>query len=82
MFIFFKDDEDESSKFAFLHERRTQLAAFLKLVIYNLIPIRAAASLYKYYIKSYNDFGDIMKYALAKSREINRVHTEIGRAHV
>lgn len=70
-----EDEEDENTKFESLHERRTQLAAFCKLVIYNFVPIRAAAPLYKYYIRSFNDFGDIMKSTLAKSREINRVHT-------
>ncbi|CAL8094125.1 unnamed protein product [Calicophoron daubneyi] len=70
-----EDEEDENAKFENLHDRRTQLAAFCKLVVYNLIPIDAAAPLYKYYIRSFNDFGDIMKSTLAKSREINRVHT-------
>ncbi|KAF8565992.1 hypothetical protein P879_06467 [Paragonimus westermani] len=76
-----QDDDDENAKFEALHERRTQLAAFCKLVIYNFVPIRAAAPLYKYYIRSFNDFGDIMKSTLAKSREINRVHTARMIAH-
>ncbi|RTG85404.1 uncharacterized protein DC041_0007956, partial [Schistosoma bovis] len=76
-----KEEDDENVKFESLHERRTQLAAFFKLVIYNLIPIRAAAPIYKYYIRSFNDFGDIMKSTLAKAREINRVHTARMIAH-
>ncbi|THD21172.1 Cohesin subunit [Fasciola hepatica] len=76
-----EEEEDENAKFESLHERRTQLAAFCKLVIYNFVPIRAAAPLYKYYIRSFNDFGDIMKSTLAKSREINRVHTARMIAH-
>ncbi|CAH8682361.1 unnamed protein product [Schistosoma rodhaini] len=82
--VFVDDDDeedDENVKFESLHERRTQLAAFFKLVIYNLIPIRAAAPIYKYYIRSFNDFGDIMKSTLAKAREINRVHTARMIAH-
>ncbi|VDP39291.1 unnamed protein product [Schistosoma margrebowiei] len=76
-----RSQDDENVKFESLHERRTQLAAFFKLVIYNLIPIRAAAPIYKYYIRSFNDFGDIMKSTLAKAREINRVHTARMIAH-
>ncbi|TGZ72694.1 hypothetical protein CRM22_001934 [Opisthorchis felineus] len=76
-----QEDEDENTKFEALHERRTQLAAFCKLVIYNIVPIRAAAPLYKYYIRSFNDFGDIMKSTLAKARELNRVHTARMIAH-
>ncbi|VEL21270.1 unnamed protein product [Protopolystoma xenopodis] len=79
--MFIGEAEDETSKFEALHQRRTQLAAFCKLVIYNLVPIRSAAPLYKHYIRSFNDFGDIMKSTLAKSREISRIHTARMIAH-
>ncbi|BHF70258.1 Cohesin subunit SA-2 [Sparganum proliferum] len=74
-FVFVDDEEDENAKFEALHQRRIHLAAFCKLVVYNLLPIRSAAPLYKHYIRFYSDFGDILKSTLGKMREINRVHT-------
>nr|CAH8872682.1 unnamed protein product [Trichobilharzia regenti] len=82
--VFIDDDdeeEDESAKFESLHERRKQLSSFFKLVVFNMIPVRAAAPLYKYYIRSFNDFGDIMKSTLAKAREHHRVNTARMIAH-
>lgn len=70
-----QDEEDENLKFEALHERRIQLAGFCKLVVYNLLPIKSAAPLYRHYIRFHGEFGDIMKSTLGKLREINRVHT-------
>ncbi|VDM34690.1 unnamed protein product [Hydatigera taeniaeformis] len=74
-FVFVDDEEDENLKFEALHERRIQLAGFCKLVVYNLLPIKSAAPLYRHYIRFHGEFGDIMKSTLGKLREINRVHT-------
>uniref|UniRef100_A0A5K3ESR2 SCD domain-containing protein n=2 Tax=Mesocestoides corti TaxID=53468 RepID=A0A5K3ESR2_MESCO len=74
-FVFVDDEEDENVKFEALHERRIQLAGFCKLVVYNLLPIKSAAPLYRHYIRFYSEFGDVMKSTLGKLREINRVHT-------
>ncbi|KAH8867922.1 Cohesin subunit SA-2 [Schistosoma japonicum] len=84
--VIYTADRDLELKLTNFLEQRVfvdddDLAAFFKLVIYNLIPIRAAAPIYKYYIRSFNDFGDIMKSTLAKAREINRVHTARMIAH-
>lgn len=62
-------------KFEALHERRIQLAGFCKLVVYNILPIKSAAPLYRHYIHFHGEFGDIMKSTLGKLREINRTHT-------
>ncbi|KAL3317738.1 Cohesin subunit SA-1 [Cichlidogyrus casuarinus] len=67
--------EDQAANIETWHRKRMQLAAFCKLIIYNVVPIRSVAPLYKHYIRSFNDLGDIMKNTLAKAREINRVHT-------
>lgn len=62
-------------KFEALHERRIQLAGFCKLVVYNILPIKSAAPLYRHYIHFHGEFGDIMKSTLGKLREINRTQT-------
>ena len=69
------DDMDENQKIEELHKRRNFLASFCKLVVYNVVSIRCAADMFKYYMKFYNDYGDIIKATLGKAREINKVVT-------
>ncbi|KAL5005539.1 hypothetical protein ScPMuIL_018995 [Solemya velum] len=69
------DDVDENVKIEELHKRRNFLASFCKLVVFNVVSIRVAADMFKHYMKFYNDYGDIIKATLSKSREINKVAT-------
>ena len=72
----FSDDEeeaDDSHKIEILHKRRNLLAAFCKLIVFNIIEMKNAAGIFKHYMKYYNDYGDIIKMTLAKSREINKI---------
>ncbi|XP_072033672.1 cohesin subunit SA-1-like isoform X2 [Amphiura filiformis] len=71
-----EDDEeeaDDSHKIEILHKRRNLLAAFCKLIVFNIIEMKNAAGIFKHYMKYYNDYGDIIKMTLAKSREINKI---------
>lgn len=66
------DEQDEHSKIEELHKRRNLLAAYCKLVVYNVLPVKAAADVFKHYVRFYNDYGDIIKTTLGKTREINK----------
>lgn len=68
------EEQDEHSKIEELHKRRNFLASFCKLVVYNVIPTKAAADVFKHYVKYYNDYGDIIKATLGKAREINKTN--------
>ncbi|XP_014368635.1 cohesin subunit SA-2 isoform X2 [Papilio machaon] len=57
-----------------LHKRRNFLAAYCKLIVYNVIPIRRAADVFKHYIKCYNDYGDIIKCTVSKTREMSKLN--------
>lgn len=70
--IFFIDEHDEHSKIEELHKRRNFLAGYCKLIVYNMIPTKAAADVFKHYVKYYNDYGDIIKTTLGKARDINK----------
>ena len=48
----FLDDMDENQKIEELHKRRNFLASFCKLVVYNVVPIRCAADMFKHYMKA------------------------------
>ncbi|XP_038206272.1 cohesin subunit SA-2-like [Zerene cesonia] len=67
------DGQDER-RIEELHKRRNFLAAYCKLIVYNVAPIRRAVDVFKHYIKCYNDYGDIIKATLSKAREINKLN--------
>ena len=47
----FTEEMDENVKIEELHKKRNFLAAFCKLVVYNIISIRIAADMFKHYMK-------------------------------
>ncbi|NXA08081.1 STAG2 protein, partial [Sapayoa aenigma] len=67
--------KDESCKLDDLHKKRSLLAAYCKLIVYNVVEVTAAAEIYKYYVKTYNDFGDIIKELLSKMRHNNKIQS-------
>ncbi|XP_022904358.1 cohesin subunit SA-1 isoform X2 [Onthophagus taurus] len=66
-------DQDEH-RIEELHKKRNFLAAYSKLIVYNIMPTKAGADVFKHYVKYYNDYGDIIKATLSKAREINKVN--------
>ncbi|XP_023305203.2 cohesin subunit SA-1 isoform X2 [Lucilia cuprina] len=72
-YVFSLKHEDEI-RIMELHKKRNFLASYCKLVVYNIIPTKSAAGMFKYYVKCYNEYGDIIKATLGKAREINKVN--------
>ncbi|KFU92270.1 Cohesin subunit SA-2, partial [Chaetura pelagica] len=70
-----EESKDESCKLDDLHKKRSLLAAYCKLIVYNVVEMTAAAEIYKYYVKTYNDFGDIIKETLSKTRHNNKIQS-------
>ncbi|NXF35713.1 STAG2 protein, partial [Nyctibius bracteatus] len=70
-----EERKEESCKLDDLHKRRNLLAAYCKLIVYNVVEMTAAAEIYKYYVKTYNDFGDIIKETLSKTRHNNKIQS-------
>jgi cohesin complex subunit SA-1/2 len=68
------EEQDEHSKIEELHKRRNYLASFCKLIVYSILPTRAAADVFKHYVRFYNDYGDIIKATIGKARETNKVN--------
>ncbi|KAH9514662.1 Cohesin subunit SA-2, partial [Bulinus truncatus] len=76
MKVFVEDNEDhieENIRHKELLKRRNFLSSFVKLIVFKVIHIKAAAIVFRHYIKFSKDYGDIIKYTLSKSRESNRV---------
>ncbi|CAH0694379.1 unnamed protein product [Spodoptera exigua] len=74
VFVQHNYDGQDERRIEELHKRRNFLAAYCKLIVYNVAPIRRAADVFKHYIKCYNDYGDIIKATLSKAREINKLN--------
>ncbi|XP_032827758.1 cohesin subunit SA-2-like [Petromyzon marinus] len=67
------DEEDEANKIEALHKRRNLLAGFCKLIVYNVVDMTAGADIFKHYMKYYNDYGDIIKETLSKTRQNDKI---------
>lgn len=74
VFVAEHDAEHDEHRIEVLHKRRNFLAGYCKLIVYNIMPTKAGADVFKHYVKYYNDFGDIIKATLSKAREINKVN--------
>ncbi|KGL90925.1 Cohesin subunit SA-2, partial [Charadrius vociferus] len=70
-----EERKNESCKLDDLHKKRSLLAAYCKLVVYNVVEMTAAAEIYKHYVKTYNDFGDIIKETLSRTRHNNKIQS-------
>ncbi|XP_062831399.1 cohesin subunit SA-2 isoform X2 [Anolis carolinensis] len=70
-----EDRKKESQKLDALHLKRCLLAAYCKLIIYNVVEMTSAAEIYKHYMKTYNDFGDIIKETLSRSRHNDKIRS-------
>ncbi|KAM7358049.1 stromal antigen [Cochliomyia hominivorax] len=69
-----QEDLQDEIRIMELHKKRNFLASYCKLVVYNIIPTKSAAGMFKYYVKCYNEYGDIIKATLGKAREINKIN--------
>lgn len=69
-----QEDGHDERRIEELHKKRNSLAGFCKLIVYNIIPTKAAADIFKHYLRFYNEYGDIIKSTLGKARETNKVN--------
>lgn len=74
VFVPQQEGENDEHHIEGLHKRRNFLAAYCKLIVYNIMPTKAGAEVFKHYVKYYNEYGDIIKATLSKAREINKVN--------
>ncbi|KAL2095190.1 hypothetical protein ACEWY4_009909 [Coilia grayii] len=69
------DDQryDEVWKIEALHKRRNLLAGYCKLIIYNVVEMSTGADIFKQYMRYYNDYGDIIKETMSRTRQIDKI---------
>ncbi|XP_063315514.1 cohesin subunit SA-2-like [Pelobates fuscus] len=70
-----RTEKDDELILSCLHRRRSLLAVYCKLIAFNAVEMSAASEIYKQYMKTYNDFGDIIKETLSRTRQNNRIES-------
>uniref|UniRef100_A0A8C7R1T0 Cohesin subunit SA n=1 Tax=Oncorhynchus mykiss TaxID=8022 RepID=A0A8C7R1T0_ONCMY len=73
LLVFSHQMDDEAAKIEALHKRRNLLAAYCKLIIYNVVEMNTGADIFKQYMRYYNDYGDIIKETMSKTRQIDKI---------
>ncbi|KAF1382811.1 hypothetical protein PFLUV_G00147670 [Perca fluviatilis] len=68
-------ENSEVEKLEDLHKRRNLLAAFCKLIVHGVLEMSMAAEVFMYYVKYYNDFGDIIKEMMYRTRQMDRIES-------
>uniref|UniRef100_A0A665VQU9 Cohesin subunit SA n=1 Tax=Echeneis naucrates TaxID=173247 RepID=A0A665VQU9_ECHNA len=67
--------EGKGTELEELHKRRNLLAAFCKLIVHGVLEMSMAAEVFMYYMKYYNDFGDIIKETISRTRQIDKIES-------
>ncbi|XP_058470569.1 cohesin subunit SA-2 isoform X1 [Solea solea] len=68
-------EHSEVERLEDLHKRRNLLAAFCKLIVHGVLEMSTAAEVFMYYMKYYNDFGDIIKETMCRARQIDKIES-------
>ncbi|XP_040912788.1 cohesin subunit SA-2 isoform X2 [Toxotes jaculatrix] len=68
-------ENSEVERLEDLHKRRNLLAAFCKLVVHGVLEMSMAAEVFMYYVKYYNDFGDIIKEMVYRTRQMDKIES-------
>ncbi|KAK9538177.1 hypothetical protein VZT92_005729 [Zoarces viviparus] len=66
-------EDSEVERLEELHRRRNVLAAFCKLIVHRVLEMSMAAEVFMYYMKYHNDFGDIIKETMYRTRQMDKM---------
>ncbi|KAM9347320.1 cohesin subunit SA-2 [Symphorus nematophorus] len=68
-------ENSELERLEDLHKRRNLLAAYCKLIVHGVLEMSMAAEVFIYYMKYYNDFGDIIKETMCRTRQMDKIES-------
>ncbi|CAJ1079792.1 cohesin subunit SA-2 isoform X2 [Xyrichtys novacula] len=68
-------ENSEEERLEDLHRRRNVLAAYCKLIVHGVLEMSMAAEVFMYYMKYYNDFGDIIKETMYRTRQMDKIES-------
>ncbi|KAM9343399.1 cohesin subunit SA-2 isoform 2-T3 [Pholidichthys leucotaenia] len=68
-------ESSQEDKLEDLHKRRNLLAAFCKMIVHRVLEMSMVAEVFMYYTKYYNDFGDIIKETMFRTRQMDKIES-------
>ncbi|XP_029314249.1 cohesin subunit SA-2 isoform X2 [Cottoperca gobio] len=68
-------ENSEVERLEDLHKRRNMLAAFCKLIVHGVLEMSMAAEVFMYYMKYHNNFGDIIKETMCRTRQMDKMES-------
>ncbi|XP_023144628.2 cohesin subunit SA-2 isoform X2 [Amphiprion ocellaris] len=68
-------ENSEVERLEDLHRRRNLLAAYCKLIMHGVLEMSMATEVFMYYMKYYNDFGDIIKETMYRTRQVDKIES-------
>ncbi|XP_074069781.1 cohesin subunit SA-2-like isoform X2 [Macrotis lagotis] len=68
-------NREEAHRLESIYKKRIVLAEYCKLIAYNVVEMMTAVEIYKHYMQTYHDFGDIIKETINRTRHNNRIES-------
>uniref|UniRef100_A0A4X2L9M1 Cohesin subunit SA n=1 Tax=Vombatus ursinus TaxID=29139 RepID=A0A4X2L9M1_VOMUR len=68
-------NREEAHRLDSIYRKRIILAEYCKLIAYNVVEMMTAVEIYKHYMQTYHDFGDIIKETINRTRHNDRIES-------
>uniref|UniRef100_G3WR51 Cohesin subunit SA n=1 Tax=Sarcophilus harrisii TaxID=9305 RepID=G3WR51_SARHA len=68
-------NREEAHRLDSVYRKRIILAEYCKLIAYNVVEMMTAVEIYKHYMQTYHDFGDIIKETINRTRHNDKIES-------
>ncbi|XP_068929004.1 cohesin subunit SA-2-like isoform X1 [Petaurus breviceps papuanus] len=68
-------NREEAHRLDSIYRKRIILAEYCKLIAYNVVEMMTAVEIYKHYMQTYHDFGDIIKETINRTRHNDKIES-------
>uniref|UniRef100_A0A7N4NJ40 Cohesin subunit SA n=1 Tax=Sarcophilus harrisii TaxID=9305 RepID=A0A7N4NJ40_SARHA len=73
--VFGENSKEEAHRLDSVYRKRIILAEYCKLIAYNVVEMMTAVEIYKHYMQTYHDFGDIIKETINRTRHNDKIES-------
>ncbi|XP_043850347.1 cohesin subunit SA-2-like isoform X2 [Dromiciops gliroides] len=68
-------NKEETHSLDSIYRKRIILAEYCKLIAYNVVEMMTAVEIYKHYMQTYHEFGDIIKETINRTRHNDKIES-------
>ncbi|XP_044526335.1 cohesin subunit SA-2-like [Gracilinanus agilis] len=68
-------NKEEAHRLDSIYRKRVILSEYCKLIAFNVVEMMTAVEIYKHYMPTYHDFGDIIKETINRTRHNDRIES-------